>query len=105
MKEFLVYTAARFAVFGACAVLSFGLFWVVGGGEDVPVLWPLLLAAVLSVLVSAWLLRDLRDRFAASVQARADRAVAARRDRDPDRPPSSGARSEPRSGSEPSADQ
>ncbi len=89
MKEFLVYTAARFAVFGACAVLSFGLFWVINGGEDVPVLWPLLLAAVLSVLVSAWLLRDLRDRFAASVQARADRAVAARRDREEERPPSS----------------
>jgi hypothetical protein len=105
VKEFLVYTAARFAVFGGCAVLSFGLFWVISGGEDVPVLWPLLLAAVLSVLVSAWLLRDLRDRFAASVQARADRAVAARRDREPEHPSSSGARPEPRSGNEPSADQ
>ena len=78
MKEFLVYTAARFAVFGACVLLAFGLFWVVGGGEDVSVLWPLLVGAVLSVLVSAWLLRGLRDRFVATVQERADRAVANR---------------------------
>lgn len=82
MKEFLVYTAARFAVFGVCVLLAFGLFWVIGG-EDVPVLWPLVLGAILSVLVSAWLLRDLRDRFAATVQARADRAVAARRGSEP----------------------
>lgn len=80
MKEFWVYTAARFAVFGACTLLAFGLAWVVSGGEDVPVLWPLLLGAILSVLVSAWLLRDLRERFVAKVQARADRAWAASQD-------------------------
>ena len=35
--------------------------------------WPLLLAAVLSTLLSAYLLRDLRERFAQQVSARADR--------------------------------
>jgi hypothetical protein len=77
VKEFLVYTAARFAVFAVCTAVAFGLFWVVGGGDDVPVLWPLLLGAITSVMVSAWLLRDMRDRFAARVQARAERAVRA----------------------------
>lgn len=82
MKEFLVYTAARFAVFGACVLLAFGVFWLLGGGQ-VPVLWALLLGAVLSVTVSAWLLRGLRDDFAAKVQARAERQAAARRGQDP----------------------
>ena len=77
MKEFLVYTAARFAVFGACVLLAYGVFWLVTGGGDFPVLWPLLLGAIASVLVSAWLLRGLRDDFAAKVQGRAERAVAA----------------------------
>lgn len=81
MKEFLVYTAARLAVFTVCVVLSFALFWLVGG-DDVPVLAPLLVGAVASVGVSVWLLRGLRDRFAAKVQTRAERSVAAARARD-----------------------
>ena len=47
-----------------------------------PVLWALLLGAIMSVMVSAWLLRDLRDKFALRVQQRAERSVAAHRDRD-----------------------
>jgi hypothetical protein len=80
MKEFLVYTAARFAVFAVCVLVAFGIFWLAAGGDDVPVLWPLLLGAILSVMVSAWLLRGLRDRFVARVQARAQRGVDAHRD-------------------------
>jgi uncharacterized membrane protein YfcA len=78
VKEFLVYTAARFAVFAACVLVAFGVFWLASGGEDVPVLWPLLLGAVLSVTVSAWLLRGLREDFATKVQARAERQATAR---------------------------
>jgi hypothetical protein len=78
VKEFLVYTAARFAVFAVCVGAAFGIFWVVGGREGTPVLWPLLLGAIMSVMVSAWLLRDMRDRFAAKVQGRAERMVEAR---------------------------
>jgi hypothetical protein len=77
VKEFFVYTAARLAVFGACVLLAYALFWVATGGGNFPALWPLLLGAVASVLVSAWLLRGLRDDFAAKVQGRAERAVAA----------------------------
>lgn len=84
MKEFLVYTAARFAVFGACVLVAFGLFWLVSGGEDFPLLWPLLLGALASVVVSARLLRGLRDDFAAKVQGRAERAVAAHDAREAD---------------------
>lgn len=85
MKQFAVYTLARFAVFGVCLALAYGLFWLLalvrgGGAEDVPVLWTVLLGAVLSVTVSAWLLRDLREQLAASVQARAERMTAASRD-------------------------
>lgn len=82
MKEFLVYTAARFAVFGVCVLLAFGLFWLLAGGDDFPVLWPILLGAIVSMLVSVWLLRGLRDAFAAKVQGRADRAVSAREARE-----------------------
>jgi hypothetical protein len=95
MKEFLVYTAARLVVFTVCVALAFALFWVLGGGDDVPVLLPLLVGAIASVAVSAWLLRGMRDRFVAKVQARAERSVAAHRARDastagdpPDAPPS-----------------
>ena len=42
-------------------------------GTPVPVLWPLLLAAVLSTLLAAWLLRGMRERFAATVHDRAAR--------------------------------
>ena len=72
VKEFLVYTAARFGLF----LLVYGLVlgaYVLIAGTPVPLLWPLLLAAVLSTVLSAYLLRGLRDRFALTVQERASR--------------------------------
>lgn len=91
MKEFLVYSAARFAVFAACTAAAFAIFWLLRGDEEVPVLWPLLLGAITSVMVSAWLLRDLREQFAAKVQGRAERMVEANQRResadDPDSQP------------------
>jgi hypothetical protein len=73
VKEFLVYTAARLAVFVACFALVLGAWLLVDRDGPVPVLWPLLLAAVLSTLVSAYLLRGMRERFALRVQSRAER--------------------------------
>lgn len=72
MKEFIVYTAARFGLF----LVVYGV--IVGGyvlvnGTPIPVLWPLLLAAVLSTFLAAVLLRGMRERFAAQVSARANR--------------------------------
>ena len=76
MKGFLVYTAARFGVFLATYALVVGVYLLVTDGRRLPILWPLLVAALLSTLVSAYLLRGQRDRLAAGVQARAERISA-----------------------------
>jgi hypothetical protein len=73
VKEFLVYTAARLLVFVACYALVVGGYVLVDRDGPIPVLWPLLVAAVLSAVVSAYLLRGMRERFAAQVQGRAER--------------------------------
>ena len=72
MKEFIVYTAARFGLFLVIYGVVVGVYVVVAG-TPIPVLWPLLLAAVLSTVASTYLLRDMRERFAAKVQERAGR--------------------------------
>jgi hypothetical protein len=73
VKEFLVYTAARLLVFLASYALVVGLYLLVDRDGPIPVLWPLIVAAVLSAVVSAYLLRGMRDRFALRVQSRAER--------------------------------
>jgi hypothetical protein len=72
VKLFVVYTAARFGVFLVVYGVLIGSYVLVAG-TPIPVLWPLLVAAVLSTILSAYLLRDLRQRFAEQVQQRADR--------------------------------
>jgi hypothetical protein len=72
VKEFIVYTAARFGLFLAIYGVVIGIYVLVAG-TPVPVLWPLLVAAVLSTIASMYLLRDMRDRFAAKVNERAAR--------------------------------
>jgi hypothetical protein len=76
VKGFLVYTAARLGVFLATYALVVGVYLLVTDSENLPILWPLLVAAVLSTVVSAYLLRGQRDRLAAGVQARAERISA-----------------------------
>lgn len=69
MREFAVYTLARLGLFvGSYAVVAGG--WVLAT-DRLPVLPPLLLAAVLSALGSYSLLRRQRARFAAVVEQRA----------------------------------
>lgn len=75
MKEFAVYTAARIGIFAATYAAVLAVFYLVGGGWP-SVLWPLVIAALLSAVISMWALRDLRDRFAAKVQGRAERMSA-----------------------------
>jgi hypothetical protein len=72
VKELVVYTAARFGLFLAIFGVILGGYAAVAG-TPVPVLWPLLLAAVLSTLVSSYLLRGMRERLAVKVQERAGR--------------------------------
>lgn len=76
MKEFLLYTGARIGVFVATYALIAGMYLLVTGGDTLPILWPLLVAAVISGVVSIYLLRGMRERFAAVVQQRADKASA-----------------------------
>lgn len=72
MKDFLLYTGARFGVFVVTYAVIFGVYVAVAG-TPVPVLGPLLLAAVISMAISVYLLRGLRERAAAGVQGRAQR--------------------------------
>lgn len=74
MKHFLVYTVLRFGLFVACyAVLSLPAVLIFG--NNVGVLFAtLVLAAVVSSLLSLRLLSGPRERFAESVEARAGRA-------------------------------
>ncbi|WP_162529810.1 DUF4229 domain-containing protein [Nocardioides caldifontis] len=76
MKEFWTYTAARFGLFATCYVVVLGVASLVTDG-GLPVLWPLLVAAVLSTVLSTFMLRGLRERFADKVVSRADRMSTA----------------------------
>jgi Protein of unknown function (DUF4229) len=76
VKEFVVYTLARIGVFVASYAVIAGIYLLVTGGDSLPLLWPLLLAAVVSAVASFYLLRGQRERFAASVQRRAEAASA-----------------------------
>ena len=73
MKVFLAYTAARLGIFLVAYALVVGAYLLVDREGPVPLLWPLVIAAVLSAVVSAYALRGLRARFSASVQQRAER--------------------------------
>ncbi|CAN5118865.1 hypothetical protein BH18ACT9_BH18ACT9_07220 [soil metagenome] len=75
MKEFAVYTLARLGLFVAAYALVVGVYLLVTRGETVPVLWPLLLAAVVSAAASYKMLAGPRARFAASVDRRAKAAA------------------------------
>ena len=73
----MVYTLARIGLFVASYAIVVGIYLLVTGGDPVPLLWPLLLAAVISSIASVYLLKHLRQRFAAVIDRRA-RAASAR---------------------------
>ena len=73
MKAFLIYTALRLSLFITCYAVLGGL-WVLAFGRDGMLLVPLLAAVVVSSVLSLKLLAPQRERFAAVVQARAERA-------------------------------
>jgi hypothetical protein len=75
VKAFAIYTGLRLAMFVACyAVLGWLYLQVFGSNQAL--LWPFLAAIVISSLLSLKLLAPQRERFAAVVQARAERASA-----------------------------
>ena len=77
MKDFATYTVARIGLFVASYAVIAGVYMLATQSDSVPILWPLLLAAVVSAVASYYLLRGPRERFAARVDARA--SAAARR--------------------------
>lgn len=75
MKEFLIYTASRIGLFLASYAIVVGVFLLVTDGDRVPLLWPLLVAVVMSSIGSLYLLKGQRARFAAVVDRRAQAAT------------------------------
>lgn len=74
MKEFVVYTLARLALFVAAYALVAGVYLLVTDGSQLPVLWPFLVAIVISSVASVYLLKHQRAKFAAVIQRRASAA-------------------------------
>lgn len=84
VKEFAVYTGLRLGLFVVCYAVLGGLYLLLFGERGL-VIWPFLLAAVVSSVLSVTLLKRQREAFALRVQQRADRAAArfeARRSRE-----------------------
>jgi hypothetical protein len=79
VKEFVVYTAARLGLFLVSYAAVIGIYLLVSGEDSIPVLWPFLVAVVISAIASIYLLRGMRDRFALAVHQRAERAATRRR--------------------------
>lgn len=75
MKEFAVYTLSRIGLFVAAYAIVVGVYLLVTGGDSVPMLWPVVVAALLSSVASVRMLRRQRERFAASVERRARSAA------------------------------
>jgi hypothetical protein len=75
VKAFAIYTALRLGLFVVCYAVLGGLYLLVFGNTGALV-WPFLVAIVLSSLLSWKYLAPQRERFAASVQARAEKATA-----------------------------
>jgi hypothetical protein len=76
VREFVVYTLARLGVFVGSYAVIVGAYLLVTGDTTLPILWPLLVAVVASGVVSAFLLKNQRKRFAAVVERRAAAASA-----------------------------
>jgi hypothetical protein len=75
VKEFAIYTALRLTMFVICyAVL--GWLYLLVFGKTGALVWPFLAAIVVSSLLSLKFLAPQRERFAAVVQGRAERASA-----------------------------
>ena len=83
MKEFAVYTGLRLVLFAVC----FGILWV-AIHTWLSIFPVLLLALILSSILSVFVLRAARDRLAGTIERRAtrmsERIEAARRAEDDD---------------------
>jgi uncharacterized membrane protein len=72
VKEFWIYTGLRIALFLGAFGIVFGIWAAVTG--DVPVIWAVAIAFIVSGVGSYYLLERQREAFARRVDARAHRA-------------------------------
>jgi len=75
VKEFAIYTLLRLLTFVAVFAVVLGI-WILVAGPEWSVLWPLVIAFLLSGLASMFLLNAPREALARRVQERAERAAA-----------------------------
>lgn len=75
VKEFWIYTGLRIALFVASFGVVVGVWMMLA--DQVPLLWAVVVAFVISGVASYLLLDQQREAFARRVQARAERASAA----------------------------
>jgi uncharacterized membrane protein len=71
VKEFIVYTAMRIGLFVTSLVVVIGVWLLVA--DQVPVLWAVVIAFVMSGVASYFLLKRQREAFARRVELRAER--------------------------------
>ncbi|MEI2711997.1 MAG: DUF4229 domain-containing protein [Nocardioides sp.] len=76
MKEFWVYTGLRALLFLASLGIVGGAWAVISGREQVPALWVLVIAFLISGIASMFMLNAQREALARRVQARAAAASA-----------------------------
>jgi hypothetical protein len=74
VKEFVIYTASRVALFVAAYAVVVGVYLALTGADSIPLFWPFLVAIVISSIASVYLLKGQRGRFAAVVERRAQAA-------------------------------
>ncbi len=79
MKEFALYTVARLGLFVACYAVVLALVAMVAGRDAASGIWPLIVAVLVSAVVSVYALRGLRERVTARVYERADRMAGSSR--------------------------
>ena len=73
MKEFWVYTLLRLGLFIGTFAIVFGIWFAIT--RDVPVLWVVVIAFVVSGVGSYYILERPREKFAAKVEGRAAKAT------------------------------
>ncbi len=74
VKEFLIYTGMRIGLFVSSLVVVVGLWMLMA--DQVPIMWAVVIAFVLSGIGSYFLLNRQREAFARRVEGRAQRMSA-----------------------------
>jgi mannitol-specific phosphotransferase system IIBC component len=76
VKEFVAYTALRVGMFAGSLAIVSGIWAVVAPDNSVPMIWAVVIAFVVSGVLSYKLLNSQREALARNVQTRAERASA-----------------------------